>query len=463
MGGKKIVLSNKLKRSVVEVTTQYGLTTSAYSANEPADTQWYYNKGVGFLFGTNKSIVVPSSLVLISPQLLANNNRFPFVSATQAAPTGTIPDTTTQVSRISVAVLVEKSCHRVKNYDCELVSVDPLGETAIIQIKGNEHKFKEEEVLSFVSNNNDAQDEQDIYSYSQETGIIKGILSKKAYCDAQFDAEHILTNLNVPVNYAGLPVVNSNCNLLGIINYVNHGPSSDFFTYSVRAMLYNSYKDFRHTYDCKYNDCDNLYKNKIKDRFTAITDVVGSYTVFRKAYLGILWTPVDYNTFTTNTNPATGAKTPIVSGNVLTSVNDTQSIGIQVSTLAGNTTVTYETLPGATAVAPFPALVNSQLLASLSPEDIIVRFGNKHGAGIPGAYIPGIAPGRFTWVINPNRKTDIIYRSKSTNFSESVTIRDVKLASVFIPLALEYLTYMYSLPSSAPGAIVNLPYKTAPL
>jgi hypothetical protein len=466
MSEKEYVLHESLSRCIVQVNCQFGLTASAYVAGvTPADVKWY-NKppAVGFLCRTTKTICVPSSAVQIDNKYLANNNRFPFVSNSVTAPTGVIPDTVTQVSTITVEVLDKcdkNDRQRTRNYTCSLKCIDPSGEVAIIEINDNDFNFKTSDVLEYTSNLCIANPLQDVYSYSKDTGFVKGVLSKNSYTapNAEFQAEHILTNFQIPDGYSGLPVVTKDRLLVGVINKVNHGPSSDFLIYSLDAMLYATNCEFKREYKRKNKHRCNQYKD-IKNRITEINDLIGNFKVLRKCYLGLLWKNVDYNTYTTTVDPATGVESVITSNGIITSVDKSYDVGVQIKTLAGNTTITYTVLPGLTPVVPFPALVNSQFLSILNPEDIIVKFGNKDESGIPGSSVPCRAPGLYTWVINPNEKVNIRYRTAASGFKTCTKIPDGKLTDL-LPLALDEAWYLQTqVLASPPGAPVAVTFSS---
>jgi hypothetical protein len=465
--GKEVLISQSLYESTVKVQGQFALTATAASPAIPVDLVSYLTPpGAGAFLYNEKYIVTSSQNVIIPPQFLAGNNRFPYVSATQPIPNGSIPDTVTQVSRIIVSVNALK-CNEVVNYEARLVSVSPSGDVAFLKlVKCCDKKLciKESRVLRYAESEECANGAS-LYTYSLPTGFLSGTMANNMYSspNGTFQAEHILVDIDIDEVVPGMPVVDENYYLVGMLTQGNHGPSERFMKYITDRMLYMDCKKFRKEVKCKKE-----FKHT-EDHFTIITDALldsngktHTFSVYRVAYLGVLYTPVNQNTYDTTIDPVTGEVSLIFdsTGNIVYKCG-VENKGIQIVTLAGNTDVEYTVLPGLTPVTPpFPALVNSPVSSFLGPQDIIVKFGSKCEAGDTGDEGCSLAPGLYLWRADPEDNLTIKYKLFSEQFAKYHTQKDIRL--VYKPLALEYPPRIPTYTSFGPSAPVVINF-SAPL
>lgn len=462
---KELLLNQFARKVTVRVEGQFSLTATAPNPQVPVpvDLVSYFIRGAGFFYGNNRYIITAARNVLVPPQLLANNNRFPFVSSTQPLPNGTIPNTVTKVSRVIVSVNDAIGCNNTVNYVANVLDVDPAGNIALLEIEPKSTNCDKklcvkDDVIVQLACSHECPISSTLYAYSHLTGFLEGDMANNQYAspDGLFQAEHILTNFDIPENYSGVPVLNNNGALVGMLTNNNNGPSSDFMDYVIKGFMYNSNKCYKKEHKCLKND----YKGK----FTLITDLLGDFYSFRKGYLGVLWDCVDTDTYTTSTSPSTGDKSLIydAAGSLVAQYSCPKDRGIQVKTLAGNEQVTYTILPGATPLAPFPALLDS-ILTDVNPQDIIQYFSGKKCKGNKKVQVGDDdcceAPGVVTWRLVEGKLTNLYYRSYSEQFENLNSMKDLSFPQM--PLALDYCWYdTPTFPVTGPGAAVAVTFSS---
>lgn len=122
------------------VLTTLPLPTEQEELDRLTNTVDYTVAGNGFFIKGGR-IVCPAHLVIIPPQYLSAYNRFPRISETQPAPTGTMPNQISQVSRIEATItpfeLDGKKCERSFSYQLRLVSTDPIQGLAELEVDNN--------------------------------------------------------------------------------------------------------------------------------------------------------------------------------------------------------------------------------------------------------------------------------------------------------------------------------------
>lgn len=481
----EVLISTSVYQSTVRVTGQFALTEEAApipAVNPvvlPGDLVSYETKGAGFFAYDTKTIITAAQNVIIPPELLVNNNRFPFVSATQPLPAGVAPSQPTQMSNIIVTVNDCNGCNEARNYVARLVGVDASGDNAVLRLikccddDGDKLHVKDSRVVKFTDSEYTPKG-ANLYTYSLETGFLSGEMTNSTYSspDGSFVAEHILTNFEIDPAVPGMPVVDQNNYVVGMLTQGNHGPSTRFFKYVTDRIMYESSKEFRRKVKkaglCKcFKGTDDQFVELPDARLgvNSRTGAVKTFRVFLKSYLGVLWSPVDSETFNTVTVDVGGvAVTNLLfnpDGTVLNRCGVANK-GIQLTTLAGAALLTpYLILPGLTPVAPFGALVDSPVFPALQPGNVITRFGDKCEVPGPGNQGCNVAPGIFMWRNDPDDYTTIRYKTALDNYNKGSTLRDVNL--VYKPLALDFPPVFPTYPANGPAPFVPLDIVGQPL
>lgn len=490
------VLSSSLQWSTVRVTGLYALTATAGTGPAPVpdpcpddngfyingsslcgrnppppqpvvlpdDLVTYANEGMGWFFTTKDGIIVTAaSNVLIDPRLLANNNRYPFVTPDQPLPTGFIPEVPTQVSRIIVSYLYKKkNCNEafVRNCDAKLLYVDPAGNIAYLKLctkKGVRCNPPLELSTTCATPKGSS-----AYTVMGAQDFYTGTVVNQYYSSPEFQAEHLKTDFNYDVLYPGAPIVNQNCKVIGMLTTDNSGPGADFLDFVLDKMsnLYNLTID---------GTCGKKGR-KLKRRFTPIEDSIGCYLVFRKVYFGVLWDNVSALTYTTSYDITNGEENMIFNSrgefDELTAC--ARNRGIILTNYAGNVTPSVNTLPGATdtPVAPIPSLLNKALNVVIPGSTILLGVDNANKGPFFGDS-PSMcrAPGLFTWKIDPCKKNDVYFVNTPIPNNATASKQSLDDLLEYIPLAIDFPFFQVEVPTFPvpPGPAVVLPFTSSPL
>ncbi|AYV86343.1 MAG: hypothetical protein Solumvirus5_10 [Solumvirus sp.] len=451
-----VEIYKKYNAAVVSITSEILLTPTAAPTIPPAgrySSIFLVGNGV---FVRDHHIVCPSSLVLIPPEQLANNNRYPYVSSSQPAPTGITPNVITSVSRILVQVNNVNNKPVSYTYKADLIGVDGAGDIAFLRINPKDpynvnnpviHKSHPrlrwgksrdltpgEKIYSFGDYTRDATS-QILPIFSQpmpaEPGFIEGVVSNNKTLDYVGMAQQELLLVQLPVEFrkVGMPLINDCGELVGIqtLNFEQGmvaGPTEFFLRRALTAFM-----------------CPKKYANHL----TTIVDANGSYLSYVKAYAGLAWRAVTARTLGTTIDPVTGLESVRIdttTGLLSTLPAQKQVIGVEILGIAGYTGSTgspgsYINLPGASgspASGTHPAFVgavNSPFLGILFPGDIITHINGK----AIGGGIHQVTPATVTWALTSGSIAEIVYR-KASDIYASINKAIVALAAY--PPAYDY-------------------------
>ena len=421
----------KIANAVVRIQSQSILTTVAAPAIPTSeDSNTLTINGNGF-FIRDHYIVCPARLVLIPPTLLANMNRYPYVNVNQPTPTGTIPNTLTQVSRILVTVSNLNNKGKTFAYLARVIGIDGAGDVALLQIDPfaayNKCNPKIDEchprlrwadsrkltpgfkVYSFGDFTGDFTNTQlyDVGTQPAVHGFLGGLISNNKAIDYNGNilAELLLVDFVVYEGKYGLPFIDQFGRLVGMqtTNFSQRmvaGPSEFFMRRALKAFL-----------------CAGSVKN---NHLGVVGDAIGSFYTYIKGYLGVAWRVATAATFDTVTQPANGQVDLKVSlsGQLYDGPSCKQIVGVQVLTLAGLDTVDYVVVPGTPGTDPLPDLPNSPLFGKINPGDIITHL-NEYALG---GERKQISPGLFTWNHLPGQIVKVTFRKFSDGYASTGTV-----------------------------------------
>jgi hypothetical protein len=428
----------------------------------------YFLNGNGF-FITDHYIVCPAHLVLIPPTVLTVNNRYPFVSVNQPAPNGLAPDTVTSVSRILVDVQRVNCGKKAFTYEAQLVGVDGAGNIALLSIDFNRQwnlacpPIKKHHPYFCFGKSRCSYPGTECFTIGDFTSsldsglagcnsVVAGVISNNRALDTTGYALPELVFASFP-NHAektGAPIINKYGQVIALqtINIVGANqtvPSqrrgfgqvsgvSQFFMETVINELRKG-----------------CHKRKATEHLEIVNDLNGNYLKYLKGYLGIYARPLNGNDFGT-TISGSGIENIIVStsGQLGSGPKCKELIGLKVLTEAGNTSVTYVTIPSA---SNNPPLVDSPLLNILQPNDIIIEL-NKCPLGQYKNQIPATL---ITWNLHDGQCVNLKYRKVSDNYN---SIFHAEVNVVAFPALLDYPWVSVSLfppVSNVGGWPYNLP------
>lgn len=463
----------KVQDAIVQIESSFTLTTDAGQLNPPlTGRQDILIKGNGF-FIRKHYIVCPASLVLIPPSFLATNNRYPFVSITQPAPTGLIPNTMTKVSRILVTVFgVSCANDGVQGllsyvYEADLVGVDGAGEVAILQINCAKtvnqcnppirscHPF-----FKFGCSR-DAAPGQKVYTLggfqgsnvapnhvTSRTTITAGTLGDSSHADYKGYAlfESILVDFNVYAFGMGLPIIDACGQVLGMITgsvaSTTYPTQDPLVVTPVRA--YTQGKVFgpsERSMRPAINTIIGCKDSKMQNRYANIIDSLGSYIRYLKGYAGVGYNIVTGQTYFSTVQPdGTILLDYDVNGNLSQGPKMKSVIGIRVSALAGGVVPTNPAIPGAATAAPYttPASGDSPFLSLLGYNDIIAFYSTCNKAYALGDLDKQYVPSLFTWTKVSGDSMMFTYYLKSENYSIP---RTANINLIDFPFVMDYPWY----------------------
>lgn len=435
--------------AVVEVHAEFillgagGTGGSALAANVRADVILQSN---GF-FVRGHYIICPAHAVLLPPSLTSVVNRYPYVNPNTLA-LGTIRNEMVRASRIFVSV------HNVNNkghsfvYEAELVGVDGAGDLAVLKIGykrqwnlGNPCVEKCHPYLC-LGESRAMKDGEKVFAlggfignsihrriFSSSNLVSEGVLADHRYLDNYGFVlpECVLVSSNSYAFSGGVPFIDTRGHVIGMqtmdlaaslpvlasgitgnqqsaVGFVG-GPSEFFMRKTIRYLI-------KGTCSRKYNPQVNT-----------ISDPVGSFYSYQKAYAGIaydLFQGDDYD-YTTDYTSGTGAfGQPQIqldyNGGFVAAPNSKEIVGIRVLGLAGlnpndaaGVTNGYWYVPGGTGTNGIfngLTLPVSPFLGRLIPGDVITHI---RGTAL-GDDNMQIAPSLMTWLMIEGDQLEITWR-----------------------------------------------------
>jgi S1-C subfamily serine protease len=416
----------KTHNAVVTINSESVLTPTAAPAIPTPGATTLYKTGNGF-FVRDHYIVCPASLVLIPQTLLATNNRYPYVRVNQPAPTGTIQNAMTSVSRILVGVSNVNNGERSYVYEAKLVGVDGAGDVAYLEIdyksqyNANNPKICKEHPRFKWGESRQLTPGMKIYSYGDFTGLsgaqtgsegfLSGVLSnnRALYYTGAAEQELLFADFQTFAGKTGLPFIDQFGRVVGMqtLNTESHGvtagPSEFFMRRALKAFM------------CPKDKSSSCHLRVIPDNN-------GSYYAYIKSYLGLTWKTVAPRTYDSAIDPVTGVVSLRVDQKTGTLPNTPackELVGVQIVAVAGDTTTKYVTIPGAagttgsTGSPPLVGTVDSPVLNIIKPQDILTHLD---GYAVGNQYHQ-IAPALLTWRYTAGKVVTLEYRKFSDDFN----------------------------------------------
>lgn len=471
---KKLVYSDLCcwyKDAVVRVNGIFALVNSAYVAPPgviPA-LSTYVNTGNGFFIKKDdcRYIVCPSSLVLIPPNAMGQNRRFPFLNTSiVAGVSGSIrtPNQMNKVSRILVEVFNVNGKGKSYSYDANLVGVDGAGNIALLEIPYKRYVPNESNpriqdchpwlkwgcaaeeccgskvwsVGQFYSTPRFNGGQQTNYSSSENT-IAEGRMLDNAHLDQSgwCQQQMILTDIPVYPHNSGAPILDAYGKVIGmsVSNLgTSNGANSEDST-NKNQWINMSISDvlIQRVLKAFYRGKASKYTNHAE----VIQDDLGNYLRYKKAYLGVAWfatsgieyvAPIDANGLFSLGYDATTHK--LVDGS-----KDKQIKGLTVLGTAGSTGGGFTQVPGNTAIIVtnqiYDLTPNSPLINDVVYGDIIVKVNDTRMGNLNKQFAPSLV----TWYAIGGDRACVVYRKASENYNEEHTL---KTEFLDYPLLMDY-------------------------
>ncbi len=410
-------------------------------------------QGNGFIL-RGGYIVCPAHLVIIPPSLLANANRFPFVTAGQPTPTGVYPSNITAASRIIVTVNNVNKNGISYAYEAELRGVDGSGDIAVLCINKDSPANAttpciDEKCHPFLCFGKSCKEMcgDAVYGLGNPDGrgrfgprgIVAGNVINVDYADDIGWAQPQLFVASFPVLWksSGLPILNK------------HGKVVAMQTLSQIGEWFGGTGQ---TAPPTYNQGDNIVAGvaehfmkrvvitliqgncgKNRDQVINVPDTgVPPYLSYRKGFLGFAWhvlTGMDLFTHTIQdpTFPTLSQQsmnlnttgTAFTEGPCLK-----QPVGVRVDALVGGTSFPYIYLPGGASAGIFPTLPVSPLIGTLVQDDIITHL-DKQPMGNDGVVSTNPCctgpPASTLWNKVAGCRVNVTYRKLADNYRQVYT------------------------------------------
>ncbi len=495
--------------AVVGIQSEVVLTSSAAGVLPPslANLQSVFISGNGF-FIKKHLIVCPAHLVLIPPTVLTTLNRYPTVTTTTPVPTNLIPNVQQRVSRILVNVYNVNGGHKGYGYEATLLGVYGVGDIALLSIDFcsdfNRRKPKIEDCHPYFSfgrvrdpkkncdkgflahegdpafaiGNFTARLPPNGIPYNDLSGalqITKGIVSYRKHADyaGWAQPELIVVDFETAAPRTGLPIINRFGCVIGLqtLNMNETLPTLStpalvagavppLFPINVPSGdgLVGGISEFfmRRIIKALKAGVDRCASSEYRKQLVLVTDDLGDYYRYTNGYAGIAWTVVTARDYNTTTSAGGVVSVNLAATGGFAPVTDcTKLEGIRVVTLAGDATVTYATVPGATAASPpytAAAFVNSPFLGLIAPGDIIT-----HANCCPLGDLQGqITPLTLTKCCRAGHELNLAVRRQSENFA---SLHEIRALLIDFPPLMDYPWYkVNAFPYVAPVVpVVGLP------
>lgn len=440
-------------------------------------------EGNGF-FIKGHYIIVPSQTILMPPSLTSTANRFPFVNDADIL-LGRIRNRMIRASRILVSVFNVNGRGHSFVYEADLIGVEGAGNLAVLKIdhsrawnQGNPCIERCHPYLKFGESRR-VQPGEKVYligdyvsssmnprMFNAAGAISEGIVSDHRYADYSGWnlAENVLVSANAYAESSGLPIINGQGRVIGmqttdvigrlnmlagLPNMMAHqgdglvgGPSEFYMRDIIKTLI--------------KGQCNRQQNPSLQ----LITDSVGNYYRYRKAYAGIAYDILTGPMYSTTNDYTSGSDTSGFSrininsdGTLSDPPSCKELIGIRVLGLAGaNPSDEVDVangayyVPGGTGTDFLPEqLPNSPFMGKVNPGDIITHI-NTNPLGDLGKQVP---PMLFTSRLPPGATVEFTYRrggnlvnvpSAVTNDNyENIFSNFVKL--IEFPLLMDYPWY----------------------
>ena len=370
-------------------------------------------KGNGF-FIEGHYIIAPAHLVLLPPSLTSVSNRYPFFEPQIFTKETRINNLMVRASRILVTVFNVNNKKHSFIYEAELLGVDGAGDIAVLYIKKcSQWNFCNPIIedchpyLMFGCSRKTPNGEK-VYLLGN-SAVSEGLLCDNQHIDHSglILAETILVSGVNHVHTSGLPILDCRGYVIGMQTTRDSynkelvcGPSQSFMNRVIKALIVGS-----------------------SEHLQLISDPIGNYHRYRKAYLGIAYevlngTDYDVTTDYNSSNNVSGVPRIRLdaNGEFMNSPSCKEIMGIKVLGLAGaNKTNDLYYVPGGESVAPLLSnLCVSPLLAQIQPGDILTHIND-----IPiGDLSKQLTPALILWRHVAGQQLTITYRSGG-NFTGS--------------------------------------------
>lgn len=455
-----------LRAAVVDVASEVVLTSEGYSSGvDLATLSTYREFGNGFFIGRHY-ILVPSSLILVPPTVLANNNRWPFVSSSVVAPgvagVGRVPEEVVQFSRILVTVhnwngqaypSSSSSNGHSLALQAKVVFVDGAGGYGLLKLDEcspwngcimssfqkkchpylcltDSRKVKAGEkvyLLGGMASTGGAGTSPPTF------GISQGVVSNAHAADptGRFLPEFILTDATAFSPAQGMPLLNRFGKVIGLQVSAVPGFTQAIFGGTMPppgqlgvgqgGVAAISEKFMRRglavamTIDkCPLSKDEECLQKHLAD----VVDLIGGYKKYVKGYAGIAYELVNslnFQDYLINVN--TGARGALANtlGQLYEGPSDKCVQGVRVVTLSGDASIIYAEVPGTAPVVPYPAAgtSNSSFTTYILPEDQLVSFKTNYNCNkgsILGEGRYRIVPAMYTWEKLPGQSLAVNLR-----------------------------------------------------
>lgn len=436
-------------------------------------------QGTGFFITKDHYILTTAANVLLPPTITSVANRYPFTNKLSVpAIDGSIKNTILKGSRFVVDVKDVNGRENANyTYFAELYAVNGACNFAILKIidgKNNSANACNPKIsechpyFTFVKDCNDktkrgskayilgdcamsnytgintastveaAPYHSGVYSGGSRM-ITAGIVCDDSYVDHAGWILHdsIVVDACCTPLCSGNPILNCEGKVIGIVAGTLNSIPGGSYTTSTGGFSpslggkYGSGLTFGPSERAIKCSLEKLLKKKCDSKkVEVIADNSGSYKSYIKSYLGLAYrvmngADLDITTdFSSGPSPygdpreildANGNQYfPI--NNACNKKNERKVQGIKILSLAGQTTDNHWFVQGATAVAPFPSLVDSPLVGTINSGDIITQIGNTRVGDLQGQGAPTI----YLWEKKPGCKVKIVYK-KGGNVSNTVS------------------------------------------
>ena len=457
--------------AVVKIESSFVFTTQSAADITGGATLVHsdlFTQGNGF-FIRGRYIVAPAHLVLTPPSLLANANRYPFVSASQPGPSGIYPTQLVAASRILVTVNNVNGQGRSFVYEASLVGVDGSGDIAILCINFDSifnscNPCIQKKCAPYLKFGKSCKQlcGDVVYGLGCPTsrgrfgadGVVAGEVISNSYadCTGRAQAELFVASFPVFSCSSGLPVLDKHGSVVAMQTLAQvgdvtvpstgltlpvgpysfgdgivAGPSEDFMKRVILTLING-----------------NCGKNRDQVQNVADAGLISGYLSYRKGFLGMAWcvlTGMDLTTVTVadGTDPTLAVQQVQFDTNnaFATPPKCKQVVGVRVKALAGGATYTYIDLPGGgNTGAPFPALPASPLVGTFVQDDIITHMDRKPlGNGNGCCTVP---PAKILWKKISGKSVELTYRRLADNYDQTLA---TSVAVTDVPAVYDYPWY----------------------
>ena len=273
-----------------------------------------------------------------------------------------------------------QECGRAYVYEARLYGVDGAGNVALLYIDSDDCYNRHNPVITkrnphlVWGNSCDYKEGEVVYSIGdtlahtsgESTGVqqfISGVVVKSPYTDATGFAqtELIATNLAIYAQNQGLPILDKGGRVIGmqtvgiglqgtglpfgsgdgleVSNRGAFGPTEAFIRRVIEELKEGEW------IDC----CDAYPKGAGSKNVQIVRDATGHFYRYDKAYAGIAWSLVSARTYDTDIDAKTGQRNvrfDPITGALLSTPRLKDIKGIQVLAVAGDSSVTYVSVPG---------------------------------------------------------------------------------------------------------------------